>query len=65
MSKLHLYYPHMPSRHGQGNFTITFTFTLHEKLNKQKPQRSEGDEVQEITTCRKQGHARSLESILK
>jgi len=55
MSKLHLYYPHMPSRHGQGNFTKTL----------QKPQRSEGDEVQEITTCRKQAHARFLKSILK
>ena len=35
MSELHLYYPHMPSWHGQGNFT--FTFTLPEKLNIQKP----------------------------
>jgi len=62
MTELHLYYPHTPSWHGQGNFT--FTFTLPEKLNIQKPQSADGDKVQEITTCRKQGHARSLESIL-
>ena len=61
MSELRLYYPHIPS--WQGNFT--FTFILPEKLNIQKPQSSDGDEVQEIATCRKQGHARSLESILK
>jgi hypothetical protein len=60
----HICTPHT-CLHGVNRETLPLSLPLPENLNIQKPQTSDGDAVQEGTTCRKHGHAFSLESTLK